>query len=161
MKLEEKIEENIKDDIQKLGLEIEYVEYVKEGSEYTLKVVIDNTKEAVSINDCENVSRTIEDKVDSIMPKDKKYILEVSSAGLERQLKNIKLYKKYVNHLIHIKLYKKTDIGKEFDCMLKEADEKDNNIEIELNGKKLVLALSEIANAHTVFDYDKILKKKH
>lgn len=161
MKIEEKIEEQIQEDIKELGFDIEYVEYAKEGSDYILRIVIDNAKSTISIDDCELVSRTIEDKVDSLMPNDKKYVLEVSSAGLERQLKNIKLYKKYLNHLIHIKLYKSTNIGKEFDCILKDVDEKDKNINVELNGRNYVLELIEIANAHTVFDYDKFFNKKH
>ena len=59
-----------------------------------LRVVIDKVGEAMWVEDCEKVSRAIEDIVDKNINQE--YVLEVSSPGLERQLKNIKLYKKYI-----------------------------------------------------------------
>lgn len=160
MKLEENIEKNISKDIDDLGFEIEYVEYVKEGSNNILRVVIDKLNSTISVDDCELISRKIEDIVDKLMPSDKEYILEVSSAGLERQLKNVKLYKKYINSNIHIKLYKKIDIGKEFDCILVDIDELDQSVTVKVSDKILVIDISEITNAHTIYDYDKLLKSK-
>ena len=93
MKVEVKVEELIEPIVKKLGFEIEYVEFVKEGSNNVLRVVIDKIGEKMWVEDCENVSRAIEDIVDKNINQE--YVLEVSSPGLERQLKNIKLYKKY------------------------------------------------------------------
>ena len=91
MKLD-KIELKIVNKIENLGYMLEYVEFVKEGDNNILRVVIDKENENVSIDDCEKVSRAIEDDVDKEVKQE--YVLEVSSAGLERQLKNIKLFKK-------------------------------------------------------------------
>ena len=93
MKVEVKVEELIEPIIQNLGFELEYVEFVKEGSNNVLRVVIDKNGEKLWVDDCETVSRAIEDVVDKNISQE--YVLEVSSAGLERQLKNLKLYKKY------------------------------------------------------------------
>ena len=90
MKLD-KIELKIVNKIENLGYMLEYVEFVKEGDNNILRVVIDKENENVSIDDCEKVSRAIEDDVDKEIKQE--YVLEVSSAGLERQLKNIKLFK--------------------------------------------------------------------
>lgn len=159
MKLEEKIQGQISDDIQNLGFEIEYIEYVKEGKDNVLRIVIDKKDITVSVDDCELISRNIEDKIDKNMPSDKQYILEVSSAGLERQLKNIGLYQKYINKKVHVKLYKKiTDLGKEFDAILVNVDQEAKNIELSVASHSYILNISEIANAHTVFDYDKLFK---
>ena len=64
----------------------------------------------MDVDDCEKVSRLIEDPVDSLISKE--YVLEVSSPGLERQLKNMKLYKKYTGKEIFVKLYKKSEYAK-------------------------------------------------
>lgn len=157
-KIEIKVEQGISDIVKNLGFEIEYIEFVKEANNNILRVVIDKEEGLLSVDDCENVSRKIEDTVDKLISKE--YVLEVSSPGLERQLKNIKLYKKYLGKEIFIRLYKKTEYGKEFTCILKEVNENDNIIKVELSGKEVYLYLSDIANAHTTFDFDSLLDKK-
>lgn len=156
-KLETKIEEKINKIIQDLGFTIEYIEFVKEGNENILRVVIDGVDEKlVNIDDCENVSRSIEDEIDKLISKE--YVLEVSSPGLERQLKNIKLYKKYVGHEIFVKLFNKTEYGKEFMCILESVDEKDNTISVKLEENEIHISVSDIASAHTTYDFSKVLK---
>ena len=54
------------------GLDIYEVEYKKEGSDYVLRVILDTKPgseiEYVSINDCEEVSRSLSDLLDSKDP---------------------------------------------------------------------------------------------
>ena len=69
------------------GCEVYDVEYVKEGSDWYLRAYIDKP-EGVSIIDCENVSRAFSDKLDEEDFISDAYILEVSSPGLGRALKN-------------------------------------------------------------------------
>jgi len=64
MKVEIKVEELIEPIINELGFELEYVEFVKEGSNNVLRVVIDKEGEGLWVDDCEKVSRAIEDTVD-------------------------------------------------------------------------------------------------
>ena len=90
MKVETKVENAIDSIVKEQGFEIEYVEFVKEGSNNVLRVVIDKPGEKMWVEDCEKVSRAIEDTVDKNIEQE--YVLEVSSPGLERQLKNLKLY---------------------------------------------------------------------
>lgn len=167
-KLINEIEKVIQDDITKLGFLIEYIEYVNETGNNILRVVVDKVDGKVDIDDCENISRTIEEKIDKLMKADKEYILEVSSAGMERQLKNIKLYNKYVGYDILIKLYKKTDILKdvklkEFEAKLISVNEEENKITVKKNISNIDVTfnieIKDIALAHTVFDYDKLFKE--
>ena len=125
MKVENKVEEVVEPVINELGFDVEYVEFVKEGSNNVLRVVIDKPNEAMWVDDCEKVSRAIEDLVDKNI--DQEYVLEVSSPGLERQLKNIKLYKKYIGREIHVKLYKKLEDKKEFEGTI-ESEMKKNKV---------------------------------
>ena len=156
LKLEDKIENEIKDIINELGLEIEYIEFTKEDGNTILKIVIDKLNDVVNIEDCGKVSRAIEEKICEIV--DIEYILEVSSPGLERQLKNISLYKKYLNSEIYIKLYKKIEIGKELVGILISIDEENSNITLKVSDKEITINLKDIATAHTTFDFDEHLK---
>lgn len=155
MKLDN-IEKIIKPKIEEEGFEIEYVEFVKEGDNNILRVVIDNPNGNVAIDDCEKISRKIEDDIDKNI--DKEYVLEVSSAGLERQLKNIKLFKKYIGSEVYVKLYKKLDDKKEMTGILKSVN--DNNIVIESLAKEYIFNIKDIAVAHTIYDFDNAFKNK-
>ncbi len=167
-KLNDKIEKNIETDVNELGFTVEYVEYINEFNSNVLRIVVDKVDGKMDVEDCEEISRKIEDKIDSLMNENKEYVLEVSSAGLERQLKNLKLYKKYIGYDIFVKLFKKTDILKdvklkEFEAKLVSVNEDENKITV----RKMVsdvkvtfnLEIKDIASAHTVFDYDKMFKE--
>ena len=155
MKLDN-IEKIIIPKIEEEGFEIEYVEFVKEGDNNILRVVIDNPNGNVAIDDCEKISRKIEDDIDKNI--DKEYVLEVSSAGLERQLKNIKLFEKYIGSEVYVKLYKKLDDKKEITGILKSVN--DNNIVIESLEKEYIFNIKDIAVAHTIYDFDNDFKNK-
>ena len=157
MKVEVKVEELIEPIVNNLGFEIEYVEFVKEGSNNVLRVVIDKTREKMWVDDCEKVSRAIEDVVDKNINQE--YVLEVSSPGLERQLKNIKLYKKYNGKEIHIKLFKKQDNLKEFNAFICGVNEDEQSIIVKTEDEKEIkIALKDIATAYTTYDFNAALK---
>ena len=150
------IENNIKEDVEALGYEIEYVEYVKEGDAKILRVVIDKKDAFVTTEACELVSKKIEDKVDNLIKGNEAYILEISSPGLERALKNTRLYNKYMGYKIKIKLYKKVEGLKELVGTLCEVDE--NKIAIIVEDKKIEIERDNIAVANTVYDFEEELK---
>ncbi len=83
---EERTEKLLDSIVEKFGVEVYDVEYVKEGKEYYLRVYIDKP-EGVNILDCENVSRELSDVLDEQDFIPDAYILEVSSPGLGRTLK--------------------------------------------------------------------------
>ena len=62
------------------------VEYVKEGAERVLRFTIDK-EEGVNIDDCERFHRAVDPALDELDPIDEPYRLEVSSPGLERELR--------------------------------------------------------------------------
>lgn len=157
MKVEIKVEELVEPIINNLGFELEYVEFVKEGSNNVLRVVIDKDGYNLWVDDCETVSRAIEDIVDNNIKQE--YVLEVSSPGLERQLKTLKLYKKYTGREIHIKLFKKQDDLKEFNAIIKEVNDDEQSILVETEDKKgIKLLLKDIATAYTTYDFNTALK---
>lgn len=150
-KLTECVETKITADIEALGYELEYTEYVKEGESKIYRVVIDKPGESLTTDDCEIVSRKIEDTVDSLMAKDEAYVLEVSSPGLERALKNNKLYKKYIGNNVRIKLYKKVEDVKELVGTLVESEE--DYIVLLVEDKQIKIERENIACGNTVYEF--------
>jgi len=153
------VEEKITSKINELGFEIEYIEFVKEGDNNILRIVLDKLNSTVSIDDCELVSRSVEDDIDKLIKTE--YVLEVSSPGLERQLKNIRLYKKYIGENINVKLFKKNEIGKEFECLLENVNEENESIVVKIDENTYEIKLDSISSAHTVFDFEDSFKEKN
>jgi len=86
-----------------LGLSLWDVQFEKEGSDWQLRIIIDK-EGAVSINDCEKLSRTIDPLLDELDPTDHQYYLIVSSPGIGRVLKTDAHLKAYIGQDIRIRL---------------------------------------------------------
>jgi len=100
--------------INKYAFELVDIEYIKEGSQWYLRVYIDNDK-GITIDDCSNVSLELAKKLDEIDPITEAYILEVSSPGLDRPLKTTRDFQKYKGEIVEISLYKAIDGIKHFE----------------------------------------------
>ncbi len=141
--------------VEKYGVEIYDVEYVKEGSDWYLRAYIDKP-EGVSIIDCENVSRALSDVLDAEDYIPDAYILEVSSPGLGRTLKKDRHLEKSLGETVEIKTYKPIDKQKEFEGILKAYDKDTVTIvhdgEAE-DGTERVFQRSEIALIRLALDF--------
>lgn len=82
-----------------LGYELFDLQYRRQGRHWVLKVVIDKEDGYIGIDDCELVSREIEKELDKEDFIPSSYMLEVSSPGLDRPLRNEKDYKRFVGKL--------------------------------------------------------------
>lgn len=100
--------------VAQAGCELVDVEYVKEGSDWFLRVYIDKP-EGISLDDCESVSRPLNKELDELDPISHNFYLEVSSPGLERPFKKPGDYNKAIGSLIEIKLFKAVDGAKRFE----------------------------------------------
>lgn len=141
--------------VEKYGVEIYDVEYVKEGSDWYLRAYIDKP-EGVSIIDCENVSRALSDVLDAEDYIPDAYILEVSSPGLGRTLKKDRHLEKSLGETVEIKTYKPIDKQKEFEGILKAYDKdtvtivQDGDVE---DGTERTFQRSEIALIRLALDF--------
>ena len=118
---EAKTEQLIQPLIDANNIELVDVEFVKEGSDWYLRVYIDKDG-GITVDDCELISRAFNEILDREDYISEQYIFEVSSPGLMRPLKKEKDYKRSVGKLIDIKLYKPVDKCKEFTGVLDSYD---------------------------------------
>ena len=82
---EKKVYDLIKPITDELGYYLWDVSYVKEGAMWYLRVFIDRD-EGITIDDCEKVTEPVNKILDEADPIAQSYMLEVGSAGLEREL---------------------------------------------------------------------------
>ena len=86
----------------------------------------------VSIDDCEMISRKMNEILDREDYIDEAYIFEVSSSG-DRPFKKENDFKRNLDTIVEVRLYKAIDGQKEFSGVLKKYD--DNIITILINDK--------------------------
>ena len=103
-KIEEKVEKLVEPFAEQLGYELVGVEYeVKKGSDNELVIYIDKDG-GVDLDDCEKLSRLIDEPIDELDPIEEAYVLCVSSPGLDRPLKTDKDFKRAVGKDIDLKM---------------------------------------------------------
>ena len=78
------------------------IEFVKENHRWFLRIYLYSKDKDVTLDDCENVTRSLNDFLDEIIPV--KYYLEVSSPGLERKFKSNKEFVYFQGRRISLKL---------------------------------------------------------
>lgn len=100
------------------GVSVYDVEYVTENGEKYLRAYIDK-EGGVTIDDCENVSRAFETKLDESGLIDEQYILEVSSPGLGRTLSKDRHLEKSIGESVEISFYKQMVIREDESSSIK------------------------------------------
>lgn len=155
-KLTDNVEKIVVPKADILGLELEYVELSKEGGNNILRVVVSKKEGNIDIEDCANLSRSIDEEIETVVKIDGEYVLEVASAGIERQLKNTKLFNKYIGEKVIVKLFNKLNDVKEYVGILKEVDEDKILLEVEENElvNDIVIDRKNIAAANTVYNFE-------
>jgi len=130
---EQRTEKLLQPILERRNFELVDVEYVKEGSNYYLRAYIDK-EGGITINDCEEVSRELNELLDAEDFIPDAYFMEISSPGLGRQLKKDKDLQRSLGEEVEVKLYQALDKKKELEGILKGFDAE--NIVITVTGKE-------------------------
>ena len=127
------------------------VEFVKEGAKKILRITIDS-EEGIDINLCEKFHRTIDPMLDEADPIDESYYLEVTSPGIEREIKTDAHITMCEGEKVEVKLYAPKNGAKAFTGILVGLND-ENKVVISINGENAEFEKNEIAKMHTVFDF--------
>ena len=148
---EQLTEELITPIIEKHHFELVDVEWVKEGSNWYLRIYIDK-EGGITVDDCEIINREFGDILDEKDYISENYIFEVSSPGLDRPLKKEKDYVRSLGKDVEIRLYRPIDKKKEFVGTLEDYDKSSVTIGLE-DGQKMTFDKSAIALIRLAFFY--------
>ncbi|MBR5459557.1 MAG: ribosome maturation factor RimP [Clostridia bacterium] len=154
----ERVRELVEETVTGLGFDLWDVEYKKEGSEYNLVITLDRDDREITLEDCSEVTYAINPILDEADPIQDSYCLEVSSAGLERDLTCDKHLDKYLGQEVEVRLFAPhEELGKSFILPLKAYTP--DSLIFERDGE-LSLERSKIASVKTVVDYDKLFSEQ-
>ena len=137
------VEESITPVAKEMGYEIVEVEYAKKYNGMNLTIFLDK-EGGITLDDCEAFSKKIDPILEELNPtNDESYILNISSPGIDRPLKNEKDFNRNLNKEITLKFYASIDGKKETCGVLK--DFSNSSITINENGINKTYELSKIS----------------
>lgn len=148
-KIEERVEQLILPYVEERGLSLYDVEMKKEGASWYLRIFLEK-EGGIGLDDLEPVHRLIDKRLDDegILQHD---YLEVSSPGLERNLKKEKHFLSALGEKVEVKLFKPIDGEKIFSGKL-QAFQK-NELTLETDNGEMKFLLADLAYAKTVIEF--------
>ncbi|OEH85855.1 ribosome maturation factor RimP [Desulfuribacillus stibiiarsenatis] len=121
--------------VTKEQLELIDVEYVQEGANWFLRVIIDKDG-GIDIDDCGKISGIISKRLDELDPIKESYFLEVCSPGAEKPIKTAEDLTDSVGEYINVKTNVEIYEGKEFEGTLLSFDGFTLVLEIRIDSRK-------------------------
>ena len=106
-RVEEAVEKLAEEILADTDYELVNVEYVKER-DWFLRIYIDKDG-GVGLDDCQEVSGILDERIEKLGILNDRFILEVSSPGLDRALKKEKDFQREMGKKVDITLYKPLD----------------------------------------------------
>ena len=148
-----KIKEMAQPIADELGYDIWDIQYVKEGAEWYLRVFIDK-EDGIDIDDCEAMTRPLNEKLDELDPIKGGYIFEVGSAGLERELVREEHFKACTGLEVRAHLFMNVNGSRDIIGTL--ASYSKESVKLVTDGEEKKIPLSDIAyiRLYEEFEFD-------
>jgi ribosome maturation factor RimP len=137
------VEELLRPTVEGLGYILWDVEYEKIGSEMNLTVTIDK-EDGIWISDCETVHRAIDPILDEADPIEDAYRLNVSSKGLEPELRTEEHIRASIGEIVEVRLFAAKDKKKVYIGTLDDYTPPQISIILE-NDEKITFEKNEIS----------------
>lgn len=134
---------------EQLGLSIWDIRFLKEGGLWYLRIFIDKP-DGIGIEDCEKMSRAINEPLDKLDPIENTYCLEVCSPGINRQLSRQEHFDEYIDYAIEIRFIRPDKDGnKEIAGILKGFSDNVINIQDE-EGNTILVNRKDTSSVHLI-----------
>lgn len=146
--IRETVKEAILPTVTELGYRIWDITYSKIGADYHLEITIDSD-DGIFIDDCERVHRAIDPILDECDPIEGFYYLEVSSPGIERELRTDEHIEASLGAKVLCKLFTAKDGKKSYTGTIKSYENGVLTLDTEEGETKL--SKTEISKINTVY----------
>ena len=147
--IRDRVREIIEPKVTELGYRIWDVTYSKIGADFHLEITIDSDR-GINIEDCEKVHRAIDPILDEYDPIENFYYLEVSSPGIEREIRTEEHIALTLGEVVEVKLFAARAGMKSFIAKLLSYEGGEVGFLLE-GGEALSIPKAEISKMTTVF----------
>lgn len=157
------VEEELEQRIEALGLDLVEVTWAGSARRPILRIRVDvpgsSPGEGITVDECARTSRALEPWLDEHPEMPERYVLEVSSPGVERPLTRSRDYTRFAGQRVAVKGHgiladRATRLEGEL-LGLEEAGDGGEAVRIRLpDGAEVAIPRGEIAGAHLLFEWD-------
>lgn len=132
--------------IAALGYELLEIEHTGSGGQLILRFFIDKAGGGVGLDDCAAVTRAVSPLLDEWDYVDGRYLLEVSSPGIDRPLRKAAHFKQYVGEKVVVATHAPAQGRKKFSGTLEKVQ--DDLITVICDGQPYEIHLENLKKAH-------------
>ena len=140
----------LRDVVELDGVELVYVEYRPEGSPSVLRIYIDKLG-GVGLKDCERVSKQASALLDDETFTLSRFVLEVSSPGIERPLFKEADYRRFVGKEIRLFTTETIEDRRKFTGLIRTFSE--GILKLDFDGETYQIPFSKIRKANLVHQF--------
>jgi ribosome maturation factor RimP len=150
--LQSSIEKHLTPFLEERGVELVELQISGNSHRRTLRIFVDRP-EGITLGECTQISRDFADVMDTENPIAGSYLLQVSSPGLNRQLKTEADYKRSIGKMVKLVVEGEGElIGSLVSCS-------DSEIVLEVDDETRTLPSLAITRANLYFDMQASLRK--
>ncbi len=149
MKLDPQLQARLEKVVNSMGYTWWGYERTSQGNLSVLRFYIDSPN-GVTIDACAEVSRQVSALLDVESTFQGRYVLEVSSPGIERPLFTLAQFQQYVGHTVNVKLTVPIHQRRRYKGTLTQVDEEKITVQVEGETEAAVLPFNAIEKAHLV-----------
>jgi ribosome maturation factor RimP len=139
--------------VEEMGFELVDVEFVSAGR-LTIRVYLDRldgTGGTVSIDDCTRVSRRLDDALEMNQTVPYRFVLEVSSPGIERRLRTLEHFRRHLGERAFVQTHDLVDGRRRVEGKIAGAEDGTVTLETE-EGGRWSAPVEAVQKAHLVVD---------
>lgn len=153
------LEQALREQVEALGYELVELETAGSKARPILRVRVDlpaaGPDESVTVGDCARISRALEAHLDETTELSDRYVLEVSSPGVERPLLRRADFERFAGREVAVRLATaRADGSKRIEGELLGLDVKDGAERIRVrrsDGSEIDIPRADVARAHLIF----------
>jgi ribosome maturation factor RimP len=132
-------------DLQTLGYELVEIEFGRQGGSLLLRVFIDKEGDKITLDDCTQASQMLSPLLDGLDFISDRYLLEVSSPGLNRPVRKREHFVRYIGSAFQVTTVASVEGRTRFKGVLKSVDA--DTICLDASGTEVSLHLENVKKA--------------
>lgn len=148
-KVDSELHERLSVLVTSMGYELVGGELLPMGRQKMLRLYIDSPT-GVSIDDCSKVSHQISALLDVEDPFESRYVLEVSSPGIDRPLFELKHFERFVGSEVKMRLYAPIAKRKQYKGIVTRVVGEDIHLSVDGLNQEVVIPFSAIERANVI-----------
>lgn len=136
--------------LEDLGFELVDIEYLSGQGRDVLRIYADSPS-GINLDDCAMISREVGDLLDVKDVVKHRYVLEVSSPGLDRRLKRAKDFQDVIGKQIKVKTHMALEGRKNFTGVLEAVNNR--VLQLRVDDVLVLISLEQVKRANLIYDF--------